>query len=74
MPYNPSHTLVHLSSHIREASFFQLMAMNTEINETAESLAVNETSIHIPFSQGLGIIVEERAERFYEPEMVNDYK
>lgn len=50
------------------------MAMNTEINETAECLAVNETSIHIPFSQGLGIIVEERAERFYEPEMVNDYK
>ena len=74
MPDNHSDTLVHLSSHIREASFFQLMAMNTEMNETAECLAVNETSIHTLFSQGLEIIVEEKAERFYEPEVVDDYK
>lgn len=48
--------------------------MNTEINETAEYLTVNEISIHTPFSQGLGIIVEERAERVYEPEVLDGYK
>lgn len=63
--------LVHLNPHQRSC-FLQRMTINRHPQlqlriRTAECPCPNGTSILHPCSQGLGIIKEERARRFYEP-------